>query len=280
MEALYCLCMDAAIVIAVFNQVEYTQKCLDSLREAGVPDTRIYVVDNASTDDTPALLTARPKLNVIRNQTNRGCGGAWSQGARAAVPATWTVVLNNDVLVPRGWLEGLTGFGEQERFDVVGPAMCEGEQDYDFASHAAQFMAKMAGVKRCGVGSGVCFTVHRRVFDAVGFLDEDPRLGGYEDDEFFRRCRRNGFRLALTGRSFLHHFGSMTQKAIKAGLKQPKASLGDRAYYRKKYGLTWFKRQQSRWNSRLAGAKWRLSERARFGCTLISRREGGVFIWR
>ena len=41
----------------------------------------------------------------------------------------------------------------------------------------------------------------------------------------------------MTGRSFLHHFGSVTQKAIKAGMENPLASLGDRAYYRQKYSL-------------------------------------------
>jgi hypothetical protein len=46
-------------------------------------------------------LAARPQIQVIRNPTNRFCG-AWSHGAKAAVPATWTVLLNNDVLIPQG----------------------------------------------------------------------------------------------------------------------------------------------------------------------------------
>ena len=271
--------MDVAIVIPVFNQAEYTKKCLDGLRAAGVADSRIVVVDNASTDDTPGLLAARRELRVIHNPTNRGCGSAWNQGARAG-PATWTILLNNDVLIPPGWLDGLLAFAEEERFDVVTPALCTGEDDYDLAQHARQFMEKMARVKRCGAASGICFMVHRRVFETAGFFDDDPRLGGYEDDEFFRRARGAGFRLAITGRSFLHHFGSVTQKAIKAGMNQPQASLGDRAYYRKKYGLTWFKRQRWRLQNRLLNAQWRVRERSRYGCTLISCRHNGVFIWR
>jgi N-acetylglucosaminyl-diphospho-decaprenol L-rhamnosyltransferase len=271
--------MDVAVVIPVFNQAHFTRMCLDSLRSAGLPDSRIIVVDNASTDDTAASLAARPQLNVIRNSTNRFCG-AWNQGAKAAAPATWTVILNNDVLVPRGWLEGLTGFAEQEGYDVVSPAICEGEKDYDLEAHAAQFVTKMANVKRSGRACGACFMVHRRVFDTIGYFAEDPQLGGYLDDEFFRRCRQHGFRLAFTGRSFLHHFGSVTQKAVRAGMNQPNAGLGDRFYYRRKLGLTRFRRNREKWFEKFMSSKWRLSERLRFGYSLVSYRAGGAFFWR
>jgi GT2 family glycosyltransferase len=271
--------MGPTIVIPVFNQARYTGLCLDSLRASGVSDSQIVVVDNASTDHTAGLLSERPGLNVIRNDRNRGCGYAWNQGVRAR-PAPWTLLLNNDVLAPAGWLEGLLGFVEEHPFDIVSPALCNGEKDYDLEAFAREFMRKMARVKRAGTASGVCFMVRQRVFDAGGPFDDDPRLGGYEDDEFFRRSRQAGFRLATTGRSFLHHFGSVTQKAIKAGREKPRSSLGDRAYYRQKYGLTWLKRHRWRLKSQILNAWWSRSERIRFGCTLVSDRQGGAFLWR
>ena len=96
----------------------------------------------------------------------------------------------------------------------------------------------MTNVKRLGVAHAVCLMVHRRVFDGIGPPVDDPRLGGYEDDEFFRRARRAGFHMGITGRSFIHHFGSVTQRSIKAASKGAIKSLGDREYYRRKYGLT------------------------------------------
>jgi GT2 family glycosyltransferase len=164
--------------------------------------------------------------------------------------------------------------------DVVSPAMCEGESDYDFAAYAKQFMQKMANVKRRSAISGVCFMVHRRVFDSGGLFDDDVRLGGYEDDEFFRRSRQAGFRLAMTGRSFIHHFGSVTQQAIKASQNLPtNARIGDRAYYRRKYGLTWFKRKRWKFQEKIQSALHRISERSRYHCTLRSRRKDGVLTW-
>jgi len=271
--------MDAKIVIPVFNQAHYTKMCLDSLRNAGVADSQIIIVDNASTDETADLLAARPQVQVIRNSFNHFCG-AWSQGARAAVPATWTVILNNDVLVSQGWLEGLIHFAEENHVDVVSPAICEGEQDYDLSEYAKNFMNKMIQVKRTGVAKGCGFMVHRRVFDAIGYFDEDPKLGGYQDDEFFHRCRNHDFRLAITGRSFMHHFGSISQKAVKKKMNQPKSSLGNRDYYRKKYGITWFKRKRKQWFNSFSNWRSRTSEQRSYGCALLSFRRDGQFFWR
>src|SRR6266852_2052379 len=170
--------MNYRIAIPVFNQLQYTAGCLDSLRDSGVPDEAIVVVNNGSTDGTREFLGRRAGIEVIHNSENRGCGFAWNQGVKAA-GAVWTVLLNNDVLLPRGFMDGLIGFAE-------------------------------------AAANGVCFMVHRRVFDTIGVFDEDPKLGGYEDDEFFRRARDARRRLAISGRAFLHHYGSITQNSLKA----------------------------------------------------------------
>ena len=65
------------IVVPVFNQLAYTKRCLDSLRNAGLPDSRILVINNGSTDGTRDFLTGRPELKAIHNTENRGCGFAW-----------------------------------------------------------------------------------------------------------------------------------------------------------------------------------------------------------
>jgi len=269
--------LDFAITIPVFNQLHYTAQCLESLARAGIAEARIVVVNNGSSDGTAELLAAHPQIRAIHNSKNLGCGPAWTQGARAST-SRWTVVMNNDVLVPSGCMEGLVDFAEKESLDIVSPATCGGDMDYDFAAHAAEFMKQMKGVARRGVAHGVCFMVHRRVLDAIGYFDGDPKLGGYEDDEYFRRARRAGMRLAMTGSAFLHHFGSVTQKSIKVASPGKIKNLGDREYYRRKYGLTWPKRKVVQLRNGLRRAWWKHSEMWRFGRTLHSKRSQGE--WR
>jgi N-acetylglucosaminyl-diphospho-decaprenol L-rhamnosyltransferase len=266
--------MDVSIVIPVYNQLAYTRQCLESLGRAGVADSRIILVNNASSDGTTEFLAARPELRTIHNSENRGCGFAWTQGAKLS-EAIWTIVMNNDVLVPPGCIEGLISFATEKNFDIVSPAMCEGEADYNVTTHAADFMRRLKDAYRSDVAHGVCFLVHRRVFDAIGYFDSDPKLGGYEDDEYFRRARGAGFRIAITGRAFLHHFGSITQKSIQAKSGQKRKSLGDREYYRRKTGQTWARRKTHQIKHAIRTAYWKRSELKQFGRTLWEKRAGG-----
>lgn len=262
---------DISLAIAVFNQLAYTKGCLESLNHGGISDSQIIIVNNASTDGTTEFLASRPEIRAIHNTANLGCGPAWTQGAQVA-KSSWIIVMNNDVLVPPGCIEGLVSFAEEQKFDVVSPALCEGDMDYDFLKYAGDFMHTMMNIRRNDVAHGVCFMVHRRVFDTIGYFDT---IGGYEDDDFFRRARRAKFRLATTGRAFIHHFGSVTQKSIKAARKMPEKKLGDREAYRRKTGQTWIKRKVTQVKTGVRNAWWKKTELWRFGRTLHETRIAG-----
>ena len=148
--------------------------------------------------------------------------------------------------------------------------MREGEADYDWPQHAADFMRKMRDVRRDDIGHGVCFLVHRRVFEQVGYFNN---YGGYEDDDFFRRVRTAGFRLAMTGRGWLHHFGSVTQKSTKFKVVMTREH---RERYRRAVGQNWLQRKIHQFNQSRRGRRWRQTELAQFGGTLRERRLGGV----
>ncbi|MHB8520305.1 MAG: glycosyltransferase family 2 protein [Limisphaerales bacterium] len=267
---------NVTVFALVYNHLEYTTRFLNSVRESGIPDADVVVVNNGSTDGTAEFLAGRPELRVITLTPNRGFAFAWNQGALAS-STTWTVWLQNDVLVAPGLLDGLLAFAEEHRLDAVSPAMCEGDLDYDFPTHAHQFVRTMSEARRLGMAHAVCLMIHRRVFDSIGLLDDDPRLLGYQDDEFFRRMRRGGFRTGITGKAFLHHFGSITVKSIKAHLKQSEAVYSrDRDYYRQKYKLNWVRRRREQIRERILTTFWRQSELWRFGQTLHQKRAGGI----
>jgi N-acetylglucosaminyl-diphospho-decaprenol L-rhamnosyltransferase len=193
-----------------------------------------------------------------------------------ASTAAWTAILNNDIIVAPGFREGLVGFGEEAGCDIVSPAKGDGELDYPFPEFAAAFLEKMGSVCRFGLAYGSCFMVHRRVFDAVGLFDTQVGLAGNEDEDFFRRARAAGFRLGVTGRAFLHHFGSVTQRSVKAGMGLPNsAQLSDKAYYHRKHRLTWYQRRWERLSTKIRTFLWRRREQRRFGLTLNMRRHGG-----
>jgi GT2 family glycosyltransferase len=57
---------------------------------------------------------------------------------------------------------------------------------------------------------GFCLLIRREVVDRIGLLDERFGIGNFEDDDYCRRARAAGFRLAIATDAFVHHFGGRT----------------------------------------------------------------------
>ncbi|MEP6742091.1 MAG: glycosyltransferase family 2 protein, partial [bacterium] len=108
--------LKTSIIIPVFNKAEFTLGCINSLlQEINLNETEIIVVDNASTDETPEMLSILGDLvRVIRNEENRGFVDACNQGA-AVARGQFLVFLNNDTKVLPGWLDHLLTTIENRR---------------------------------------------------------------------------------------------------------------------------------------------------------------------
>lgn len=256
-----------SIVMPVFNQLEYTRGCVESLQPDLAAGVELIIVDNGSQDGTREYLNTLQGVTVIHNEVNRGCAGGWNQGVKAGT-REWIVVLNNDVLLGAGWLDALVQFAESSGCGVVTPAIREGALNYAFQDYATEFVARMKSVKRIGVANGICFMVARGVFDSVGLFDERFRIGQYEDADFFQRAKNAGFKLGTTGSAFIHHFGSITQKAIQKTAERQSYEAENRAYFRAKWHLS----RPRRWCVRLKryshSLVWKTAERLRYGHSL------------
>ena len=257
--------MNYTVVIPVLNQLRYTKQCVDSLLAHGVPADALLVIDNGSTDDTPAWLASRPDVRSIRNPVNLGCGGAWTQGALAS-DRDWVVLLNNDIVCAHNFIEAQIAAAEKHSLQVVSPSMVEFELDYDLPTFTQEFLTKMSGTVREGWFHGVCFSVHREVFQKIGFLDTDRLLFGREDAEFLARCKRHGIKVGTVGDAFMHHFGMITQTAMKK--EQGVSKFGDHRYFYSKIGLNWWGRQSVKFARKARTREWSEAERARTGLTL------------
>jgi len=262
--------MDLSIVIPVYNQIGYTRICIESLLPTLAGKCEIIIISNGSTDDTGDYISGFPDIKLIVNKENRGCAFAWNQGVMTST-GQWVAILNNDIILSRGWFEGLLAFAEKKGADIACPAYREGEYNYDIADYSTDYTRHMQKVSRMGVAHGICFMVHRRVFERIGLFDEKFRVGQYEDADFFRRARHAGFTLGITGRSFIHHFGSATQKSLQQSGETEYYGNENRAYYRNKHGLSFLKRFLEKRRERLQAFRWRMSEKIRYGHTLIEK---------
>jgi glycosyltransferase involved in cell wall biosynthesis len=113
-----------SIIIACWNQVEFTQQCIAALKRHTLPQWELIVVDNGSTDETAAYLAgvrdmSAVPVTVVTNATNLGFPAAVNQGLRLA-RGEYLVLLNNDVVVTDGWLDQLIALVNANRGPSAG----------------------------------------------------------------------------------------------------------------------------------------------------------------
>ena len=86
-----------SIVILTFNKIDYTIKCIESIRKyTSLGSYEIIVVDNASTDGTKEWLKAQGDIIKIFNKENLGFPKGCNQGIEIAT-GNEILLLNNDV---------------------------------------------------------------------------------------------------------------------------------------------------------------------------------------
>src|SRR3990167_9235110 len=103
------------IIIPVWNQLEFTKNCIDSISK-NTRDFRLIIIDNASDSQTRDFLGALKDrgdpILLVRNEQNLGFVKAANQGMRLS-DAPYICLLNNDTLVTAGWLEEMVSILEK-----------------------------------------------------------------------------------------------------------------------------------------------------------------------
>ncbi|MET1017689.1 MAG: glycosyltransferase family 2 protein [Leifsonia flava] len=98
-------------VVVAYNRRDLLAEVLDGLRAQSRPVDAIVVVDNASTDDSSAVVRERaPLATLIRLTRNTGGAGGFAVGMAAAIARNepdWVWVMDDDTIPDAGALEGL-----------------------------------------------------------------------------------------------------------------------------------------------------------------------------
>jgi len=226
-----------SVVLVTYNSAEHIGRCLTAMANDGTRRTREFVVlDNASTDDTVAVVRAlsAPACRLYVSSLNLG----FASGANAGVAQStgrWVLLVNPDAVVAPGAVDALVDFAEQHpdagpiggrtfRPDgSVDPRSCWGRQTlwstFCFATglssalrRSTRFNPESLGawgrdaVREVGTVTGYFMLVSRAHWDALGGLD--PTFFMYGDDvDFSERARRLGLRPMITPDAVTQHSG-------------------------------------------------------------------------
>ncbi len=96
------------LIVLAWNRWDLTRKCLATLRETDLTNAEVLVVDNGSTDETPAELRKLDWVRVLTLPSNLGFVRGNNAGIEAVDRSHDVVLLNNDlVFTQRDWLQRL-----------------------------------------------------------------------------------------------------------------------------------------------------------------------------
>src|SRR5437016_3692926 len=104
----------ACVSIVTFNSGRYIRRCLEAIFNQRDVQLEVFVVDNASSDETMDILEDfRGRIRLISNPINAGFAAAQNQGIRSS-SADWVLTLNPDVLLDPGFVRSLVDAGEAD----------------------------------------------------------------------------------------------------------------------------------------------------------------------
>ena len=223
--------MRIAVVILNWNGKALLEKFLPSVTQYS-KEARVYVADNASTDDSIAFVTSRyPEVSLLQNEVNGGYAKGYNDALRHLDEDVF-ILLNSDVEVTPNWLRPIIQEFEQhpntaavqpkildyrkrDQFEYAGAAggyldmfaypYCRGRIFDSIEKDEGQYNDRT----RIFWASGACLAIRKEDFYRAGGLDEDYFAHQEEIDLCWRLFNLNRD-IMYIGSSVIYHLGGAT----------------------------------------------------------------------
>jgi glycosyltransferase involved in cell wall biosynthesis len=208
---------------------------LDILRTKTPKDVEIILVVNGEWDDdrygvlahAQAIAKQDQRVKVVNRCPSSGFASSANAGLREAT-GKYLVVIHDDVLVTKGWLEGLRAAmraGESltgAKIGFIGPVTNAGAtrqnlahryagqlpmHDPNRAEDVAEALRTSSNedVSVAGVLDSFCLMMTRPAYEATGGFDEAFDPAGFEDVDIVLRGQSNGYLSCIATRVFAYH---------------------------------------------------------------------------
>lgn len=220
-----------AVVILNWNGKALLEQFLPSILNYS-EDAAVYVIDNASTDQSVEVLQRQfPTVQIIQNDNNYGYAGGYNKGLQH-IEEPYYVLLNSDVEVTENWLEPMRNIFElQPNTAVIQPKILDYKKKthFEYAGAAGGYIDKY-GFPFCRGrifdtieedhgqyddeqtifwASGACFFIRKAIFRHFNGFDENF-FAHQEEIDLCWRIQNENHVIKYTGKSTVYHVGGAT----------------------------------------------------------------------
>ena len=223
--------MKIAIAILNWNGKSWLEKFLPNVLENS-QSAEVYVIDNASTDDSVAYISTHfPSVKIVINQQNHGFAGGYNEGLKQ-IHADIYCLLNSDVEVTPEWLVPVAAlFEKNPDIAAIQPKVLDYNRKnfFEFAGAGGGLIDNL-GYPYCRGrvfenveedkgqyndeteifwASGCCLFIRSEDFwKQNGF---DARFFAHQEEiDLCWRLKNSGRKIYYTGKSTIYHVGGGT----------------------------------------------------------------------
>lgn len=206
--------MKCDIIIPVWNQLEFTKDCIESVFSKTNFRFHLIVIDNASDRPTRDYLKklARDKkdtVTLLKNEQNLGFIKAVNQGIKQST-AAYTCLLNNDTQVSEGWLGEMVRVAEAKtNIGIVNPNSNtlgrKPKRGESLEAIAIKLKSCSGQHSELAWATGFCMLIKRKVIQEIGLFDEIYGMGTFEDADFCKRAQRSGHISVCAKAAYVYH---------------------------------------------------------------------------
>jgi len=239
---------DIDIVIPVYDGLDETKQCIESVLASDIGDrAHVIVVNdcspNAQLVDWMHEQSDLGRIELYENERNLGFVATVNKGMRLHSDRD-VILLNSDTLVANDWVERLAAHASKERVSSVTPfsnnaTICsfpnfcdENELLAPVGEIDAAFALVHAG-KACEIPTavGFCMYITRACIHHIGLFDEETFGRGYgEENDFCMRAVQNGWHHLIAADVFVAHVGGVSFSGEKAERVEAAQKILDRLY--------------------------------------------------
>lgn len=216
--------MKIAIILLNFNSYQDTFECVESILKTNESNYQIFIVDNASRDDSYSKLKTdfsdNKEVSFLSSKENLGFSGGCNVGIKEALQQgfEYVLLLNNDTIVTNHFLIEMLSLAEsQSDIGIVGGKTLFNDDRKSIWDAGGYICEKSyRGIRRREnhpdinnvneVGFVTCCLamIKAEVFKRIGLLPEAYFFGS-EEWEFSLRSQRAGYKLMYTPKAIIYH---------------------------------------------------------------------------